>query len=195
MNFKKLPPEKRKQLILVVLVTLVLLGGLGWGVIRSQYLGLAQVAVKKVSVQNQLRQAQETIKRSAQVETDLQVARAAMTEAESDVATGDLYSWVINTFRRFKAPYKVQIPQFSPLGAPTETTLLPAFPYKQAVLVMSGTARFHDFGRYLADLENQFPHMRVINLSLDLNSSPAAGEEETLSFRMEIIMLVKPNAS
>ena len=76
-----------------------------------------------------------------------------------------------------------------------DVNLLPDFPYKQATFTVAGTARFHDFGRFLADFENEFPHVRVVNLSLDANT-PAGGEDaETLNFKMEIVTLIKPTQS
>ena len=122
-------------------------------------------------------------------------ARKELAGAESDVGSGDLYAWVVTTLRRFKAPYRVNIPQFNTLGAPTPVDLVPNVPYQQTSLALTGTARFHDLGRFLADLENQFPHVRVVNLNLELNSSPATGEEESLAFKMDLVTLVKPNAS
>ena len=44
-------------------------------------------------------------------------------------------------------------------------------------------------------LENQFPHARILNLDLDLNTGASTGEREKLSFKMEIVTLVKPNPS
>ena len=115
---------------------------------------------------------------------------------ESDLATGDLYAWVINTLRAFKLRYKVDVPQFSPIGPVVDMTLLPDFPYKQATLTIAGTAHFHAFGHFLADFENEFPHIRVVNLRLDANPSLAGGQEQELvSFTMEIVTLVKPTQS
>jgi Tfp pilus assembly protein PilO len=195
MNFKKLPKEKKKQLALVAVFTALALAGLSFGVVKRQFSSLDQMAAKTEAARKQLRKAQDTIKQGPQVEAELNGTRAALATAESDVASGDLYAWVVNTLRRFKAGYKVEIPQISPLGAPADVNLLPDFPYKQAGLVVSGTGRFHDIGRFVADLENQFPHARVLNLSLEPNPSAASGEEETLSFRMDLIMLVKVNPS
>jgi hypothetical protein len=56
-----------------------------------------------------------------------------------------------------------------------------------------GTGYFHDIGKFIADLENKFPHMRVVNLAIDPSNAQGAGLEK-LSFRMEIVALVKPNA-
>jgi hypothetical protein len=73
--------------------------------------------------------------------------------------------------------------------------LLPNFPYKQITLTVAGTAHFHDLGRFLADLENQFPHVRLLNLGLDANAPSATVEPETLSFKIDIVTLAKVNPS
>ncbi len=111
------------------------------------------------------------------------------------MASGDLYAWAITTLRTFKLGYKVEIPQFSTIDGPKDVNLLPAFPYKQISLTVGGTATFHEFGRFVADFENQFPHMRLLNLSLEPGGLQAGGESSTLSFKMEIAALVKPTAS
>lgn len=195
MNLKKLPKEKLNKLILVVVGTLLAVGALYYFVICYQNQKLVRLANMKLNVQASQRRVLETIRRAGAVEADLASGQKALAEAEADIASGDLYSWVINTLRPFKAAYKVNIPQFGSLGAVTEVNLLPNFPYKQAGLSLAGTAHFHDFGRFLADLENQFPHFRVVNLSLDLNPSPAADEQETVSFKLDLLTLVKTNPS
>ena len=45
-----------------------------------------------------------------------------------------------------------------------------------------------------SDFENQFPYIRVMNLSLEPASSLVSSEKERLAFRMEIAALVKPGA-
>ena len=111
------------------------------------------------------------------------------------MAAGDLYSWLINTLREFKAPYKVDIPQFSQIDGPEAMPMLAGFPYKQATLTISGTALFYDFGTFLADLENQFPYLRVVNLTLEPSPGQVGNDREKLTFRMEIATLIKPAAS
>jgi Tfp pilus assembly protein PilO len=196
MNLRKLPRDKRNKLIAVVAGTLVALAGLYFGLIKHQEQNIEHLKQNKVAVEAKHRQMLEAIKHANQIEADLVAAKKALADAEADIASGDLYSWVINTLREFKGKYnKVNVPQFNPIGATTDVTLLPNFPYKQAILSVAGTAHFHDFGRFLADLENQFPHIRVLNLSLELNQSPVAEEQETVSFRMDVVTLVKTNPS
>ncbi len=195
MNLRKLPDEKRNKLILVVAATLLVVAGLYFLLIKHQNENLVGLANRKVEAQASRRHVLETIRRAAEIETELARSRKALAEAEADIASGDLYSWVINTLREFKAAYRVNVPQFNPIGPTTDVNVLPQFPYKQATMSLAGTAHFHDFGRFLADLENQFPHIRVANLSLELNQSPAAEDQETVSFKLDLITLVKTNPS
>ena len=194
MNFRKLPREKRQQLIAVVLGTLVALIGLYLGLIQYQERNLQSLAKKRVASEKKCQQVLDVIKHASQIENDLANARKALAEGETDIASGDLYAWVVNWLRQFKAGYKVQIPQFSQLGSPLDVNLLPDFPYKQTTLTVAGTAHFHDLGRFLADLENQFPHVRLVNLSLDVNAASASVEPETLSFKVDIVTLAKPTS-
>jgi hypothetical protein len=193
MNFRKLPREKRNALILVVLVTIVIMGGLGFGLIQAQYASVKRAGEKKIVAQKKVAQMLDAIKHAYRLDTELEESRKTLASLEEDMASGDLYSWVINTLRRFKMGYKVDLPQFSPMGAPSDVNVLPNFPYKQASITVAGSAHYHDLGRFLADFENQFPHIRIVNLNLDVDVTPS--EPEMLSFRMDIITLVKPNAS
>lgn len=195
MNFRKLSQEKRNMLMLVVVGTLLVVGGLYFFLISEQNQNLSRLAQKKVEAQDNQRRVLGAIQRAKEIEASLTNAKQALAEAEADIASGDLYSWVINTLRQFKTAYKVNISQFSTLGPVTDVNILPSFPYKQTTLTLVGTAHFHDFGRFLADLENKFPHIRVANLSLEVNNSPAAEDQETVSFKLDIVALVKPNAS
>ena len=195
MNLNKLPKEKRNMLILVVVGTLLAVAGLYFLLIKHQNENLVRLAQKETEVRASQRRVLDAMRRSNEIEVELANAQKGLAEAEADIASGDLYLWLINTLRQFKATYKVNIPQFSSLGAVTDVNLLPGFPYKQTSLTLAGTAHYHDFGRFLSDLENQFPHIRVVNLSLDVNPNPVAGEQEMVSFKLDLLTLVKTNPS
>ena len=195
MNARKLSKEKLNQLILVGLATLIAVVGLYFGLIRHQNESLVRLADKKTAASKKLKVVLDAIHRADPIKADLDAARNTLAAAESDLASGDLYAWVVNWLRQFKAPYKVEIPQVSQLGSPMDVSLLPNFPYKQATLTVAGTAHFHDLGQFLADLENRFPHVRLLNLSLDANAPAMNVEPETLSFKMDIITLIKVNPS
>lgn len=195
MNFSKLTKEKRNNLILVIVITLAALGGIGFGLIKYQYQRLDQLAERKVNAQRKFAQMEDAVRNSARIETDLAQARQTLSQLETDIApSGDLYSWVISALRSFKAPYReVEIPQYSQIGPTTDMPMLPGFPYKQASMTVAGKAHFHDLGRFLADFENRFPHIRILNLGLDVDGNPH--DPELLAFRMDIVTLVNPNKS
>lgn len=191
MNFSKLSKEKKTQLVVVVLVAIGVLNGLGFGLIRYQYNNLNKLADQRATADQKLQQMRDTLKRSESLVASLTDAKASLSEMETDMASGDLYAWVVGTFRKFKTPYKVEIPQLGPLGPVTEASLLPGFPYKQATMTVAGRAHFHDLGRFLVDFENTFPHMRVMNLNLEIEPTPQ--DPELISFRMDVAILIKSN--
>ncbi len=191
LNSKNMTKNKRIQLIGLILATLLVLGGLGYGLIQRQYANLQVLARKKSEDDSKLRLMETTVRNADQIEADLAETSQTLAEKEATMASGDLYSWSINTMKRFKTGYKVEIPQFGPISPATEVSLLPSFPYKQATLNIGGKAYYHDLSSFIADFENQFPLMRVVNLALDLDPSQATGDREKLSFKMDIITLVK----
>jgi hypothetical protein len=190
-----LPKEKRNQLVLVAMLTVGLLAGLWFGLIRFQQQSLEHLAQSKISAQQKLEQVKQAIESADVIESQLTEAGHRLGKIESTMASGDLYAWTIDTLRRFKLGYKIEIPQFSQIDGPKEMNMLPGFPYKQANMTISGTAVYTDFGKFIADFENQFPYMRVLNLSLEPASAMSSSERERLAFRMEIAALVKSPAS
>ncbi len=194
MKFSNLSKEKRRQLILVTLGTLGLLAALGGGLLRSQYQGLDQTRAHQAALEGKLNQIRHTTIGASQLKADLAQAEAALAAAETDTASGDLYASVIATLRGVKANYRVNITQLGHISGETDVTLLPNFPYKQVTLTVAGTARFHELGKFLAHFENQFPHVRVLNLAIDPSPNPTAEQCEAISFHMDIVTLVRPNA-
>ncbi len=190
---KRLSKEKRNQLITVSFITLAVLGAAYFGLIRPQYASLSKIARDTRAAEKQLRDIKNTITSARTVTNDLSQTTLALAKIEADMASGDLYSWTYDTLRRFKQPYKVEIPD---VGHPTigEMDLLPAFPYKQIRIGINGTGYYHDLGRFVADFENNFPHARVVNLVVEPMAG-ADGGNEKLTFKMEIIALVKTNPS
>ena len=187
---KWLPKEKRNSFIVVVVITVAILALISFGLLASQKSALARTVASQKAAELQLQGIDKTIKNADLTTNELAAATVALAHAEEDVASGDLYSWAYNTLRLFKQQYKIEIPE---IGHPTEddVNLIPSFPYKQMSLVISGKGYYHDIGKFVADFENHFPHIRVTSLTID----QTAIDGEKLSFRMEITALIKPNAS
>jgi len=192
MNYKKLPKEKRNHLIVVALLTAAALGGLGFGLIRFQYADLRVIAAETADAGKKLTRMKATIQQAEEIENKLNEVSKSLTALEADMGAGDLYSWGLDVLRRFRAAYKVEVPAVNqPVVG--ETTLLPKFPYRQATFTLGGSGYYHDLGRFVADFENQFPHMRIVNLTLDPVSSLITAEKEKLEFKMDVVALLRPN--
>lgn len=191
----KLSKEKRQQLILTAMITAGAVVGLYLGVIRAQQQSLKTLGERTKHAAKNLQGMKEAIQNTEGVETQLAEADQRLGKMEEGMATGDLYSWAITTIRQFKLPYKVDVPQYSQIDGPKDVTLLPQFPYKQVTMTIGGTAHFYDFGKFVADFENQFPYMRLQNLTLEPVSGLVSTDREKLSFKMDIVMLVKPTTT
>jgi hypothetical protein len=189
MNLLPRNPQKRNQLFMALAVTVILIGGIAFGLIRPQYLKLADIRKKTLDTQSHLVNYKEVIAQSAGAAVQLADLTTNLSSQEKDMATGDIYSWTVEMVRHYKVSYKVDVPE---IGQPnvSEMDLLPAFPYKQLQFTLRGTGYYHDVGKFIADFENKHPHMRVVNLDLELMGT----DTEKLSFRMDIVALVNPTS-
>ena len=178
--------QKRNQLFMALGGTVVLVAGLFFGLIRPQYNKLSTIGKQTQDTQERYKSVENLIHQSNAAGAELAGATNDLASAESDMATGDIYAWTVDTMRHFKLGYKVDVPE---IGQPSmgDMEMVPNFPYKQLRFTIHGTGYYHDIGKFIADLENKFPHMRVLNLDM----SPVGNESERLSFTMDIVALVK----
>ena len=200
---KHLSKEKRDRIVLIVIGTIIVLVGGWYTVINQQKARLNElnktISDQQIKVDNGLR----LLNSRGTVDERVASAGSRLRELESHMAAGDMYSWIILKVNRFKANYKVEIPQFT-REVTGELELLPKFPYRAATFTVRGTAYFHDFGTFLADFENAFPYMHVRNLEMEPASTTAANAPKTgrtaeasdtneqIAFRMEIVALINP---
>jgi len=186
----KLPKEKRDRLILVGIGTLAVLTLIGFSLIRPQYSAISEVNKRTDDARTNLLNMEDDIKRADAISARVADLTYTLSHAEGDVVSGDPAAWIYDTIRNFKGKYKVDISVNGQLSM-GEVDLLPKFPYRQLKVTVSGTAYYHDLGKFIADFENTFPHARIANLTLE--PVGAAGEySEKLAFRMDIIALANP---
>jgi Tfp pilus assembly protein PilO len=194
-TMNKLSSEKQKQLALVALVTVVAIAGVGYGLIKPEYQRRDKLAQAKQAATQKVEQMKQSIENADQIDAQLCDTKKRLEKIEEGMASGDLYSWAINTIRQFKLSYRVDIPQFSQIDGPRDMSMLPGFPYKQATLTVGGTATYNDFGKFVSDFENKFPYARLVNLTLEPVAGVGSTDREKLAFKMQITALVKPGAS
>jgi len=191
MNIFPKDKEKRTQFIFVIFCTLVVLGLIGFALIRPQYQTLSKIANTASDERAKLQKIKDTIKKAGDTTTQLSNVVSNLSRAEEDMASGDFYAWTYDTIRKFKASYRVDIPT---VGQPSlgDVDVLQQFPYKQIKVTISGTAYYHELGRFISDFENTFPHIRVVNLTIEPVSTEPGNEK--LAFKMDIVALVRPNS-
>jgi len=196
---KNLPKEKRDRLVLIVVSTMMVLIGI-WQLLmvyQENELQRLDMAIQEAEVD--LNKGKRIIERNEEFQQSLKEKQEELRAKEVGMASGDMYSWIIMKINKFKADYDVDIPQFS-REVPTTVGIFPTFPYQAAQFNIRGKAYYHDFGRFIADFENEFPYLQVRNISLvPAGASAATGadepeDSEKLAFRMEIITLINPNA-
>jgi hypothetical protein len=187
----KLSKEKRNQLMMAAIGIVVVLVVLYMGLIRPQYDSLARTVNATNNKDADLQKQRKTMGLAVSNGAKLKEITDKLASAESDIASGDSYAWSYDLIRRFKANYKVEIPT---VAEPTvqDVDILPDFPYRQIRLTVNGTAFYHDLGKFIADFENTYPHIRVTNLFVEPGGS--ATEPEKLSFHFEIVALVKADS-
>jgi Tfp pilus assembly protein PilO len=189
---KRLPPDKRNKLIMVVVGTVALIGLVYFLLIGPQQEQNRRLTNETQSEQDRLALIKKTILQAnanAQKADDI---TQLLANTEKDEVDGDVIVWTYETIRQFKASHHVEI---NTIGQPvqSEEEMLPGFPYKQIKFLIVGTGFYHDIGKFIADLENQFPHIRVLNLSID-SVAVQDTTPEKLTFRMEVAALLKPNS-
>lgn len=198
---KNLPKEKRDHLLLISICTVAIAVGFYFGLVKTQQRSLTRIARQTVEQQDKVGGAVRLISSHEEIEQGLETSLEKLRTLEQNMASGDMYSWIITTVNRFRADRKVDIPQFS-REITTDVGVFPKFPYKAAVFHMRGTAHFHELGKFIADFENTFPHIRVQNIDLEPASQSAStsgatttpADSEKLAFKMEVVALINPNA-
>jgi len=197
---KHFSKDKRDRLIIVGVLTIIAAVGVYYLLVRSQQ-AKAEVLAKKITEQKaKVSGAERLVASKIELKNNLDLASRKLASIEEGMASGDMYAWVIQTVGRFGAERKVEIPQFS-REVTADVSMFPKFPYKAAIFNLRGTAYYHDLGHFLSDFENSFPYARVQNLEMEpagasagTTSGAAPADSEKLSFRLEIVTLINPNA-
>lgn len=187
MNLLPKTREKRTQLYFTLAAVVLAVVGLGFFVIRPQYQKLAIIRNETAETEGKWQDEKKVIKESASSTSDLAKLDQELLTNEQDMASGDIYAWTLDTIRHFKEGHKVDVPE---IGQPTvgQMDLLPNFPYQQLRFTIHGAGYYHDIGRFIADFENRYPHMRVVDLVMD---PIGGGDSEKLAFSMDIVALIK----
>lgn len=185
-----LSPEQKNSLVKLSALTVGVLIAVWLLLINPTRAGVEQ----KIKMQNALSEKiilKNKIVRTAEAgSTNYQESSARLAAIEDQMVSGDPYLWIIKTLGEFEVPDKVEFSKYDP-PKPVDPLLPNKVAYKSVSFTVAGTANYHEFGKFLASLENGYPHISVHRLDIE----PVAGLEgpdEKLSFQLELYVLVKP---
>jgi Tfp pilus assembly protein PilO len=193
----KMPKDKRDKIILVSMGTVVVVVAIVFALIKPQKDKLDVERKKQIAAEESVTRGNATVKAAQTVEAAFAEVNGKLKSCEANMAPPtDMLSWLTQLLNNFRLGHNVDIPQFS-RETPTEVGTFAKFPYRAAVFTVRGSAHYHDFGKFLADFENTFPYIRVQNIELEpltSDSNASAATREKLSFKMELLTLVRPIA-
>jgi len=190
----KLTQEKKKQIATVAVAGALALVGIWFFGIRTLQEKQAQLLAKITETQNKEHEARKLVQQAPQRQAELDESLRRLEELETRMVSGDTNNWIRTVMNQFRAAGNhtaVEISTFSN-AEEFQIGMLPDFPYKSALYRLNGQAFYHDIGRFIADFENAFPHIRVQNIDLQPIDASQSAVPERLSFTMEIVALIKP---
>jgi hypothetical protein len=187
--------QRKEKLTLAVMMSLAGIAGIWFGLLEPQQAAILNKAKLLTETQGKLSAVQRELRLTESFKAHLESARHQIESMEAKMPTGDVYRWAIRSMTSLQTN-NVEIANLEPPRI-ADSSILPKIPYKTALLSVNGTAHYHDFGRFLASLENSFPHMRVQRLELEpmqFGEATAAGQEQ-LNFKLEMLALVKASTA
>jgi hypothetical protein len=212
----KLSKDKKEKLIMVCLATGGLLALLNFFLIGMQQDALADVDRKISDRKDKVEKANQMVNMAARIQQNLEQNKQVLASKEEKMAPADQYRWIVETVPPFMAHREVNFEECTPKPVIQAPGLLPKFnDYKSAIFTIKASARFQDFGKFLADFENEFPYISVHSLRMrpegsrnvrtaaptvfdnvlrgnQASRAALAEPSEKLLFEMKLVTLIKP---
>lgn len=190
---KRSSTATRQRLVLVMLTFAIGCVVVWFFLLEGPRKSLKQQRLARSTAQTALDKSRKQINDAARTKADFEANQRRLEAIEEKIPVGDPYRWLVKAFGEFSAASRVSIGN---IEAPhvSEFGIYPQVPYKAATFTLSGTGFYHEFGTFLADLENEFPHMRVRRLELSpaYPGESASPEGEKLNFHVELMVMYKP---
>ncbi len=165
----KLSKDKRDKVILTCLLFLGIAGGLYTFVLGSQSDQLSILSKQIVVAHDKLAKAERLLKSAPIFDASLKNNQKVIDERQVNMApAGQYYYWFLKLMDQFRDEEKLPASFITDITQPEfiEAGLVPAFPYKAASFGLRLNGQYQDIGRFIADLENNFPYFRVQNIRL-----------------------------
>lgn len=191
-----LPKAKRDQLILVAIATLAVMGALYFFVVDTQRTELKRTQLRTESVRGKLTLADKLSRTEADIQARLQKVSKDLGAREVGLAPDhDTYAWLLQNLAQFLSVHRGAGVTPAGISQPEvgESKLIPKFAYKTATFHVKANGYFHDVGRFISDMETEFPYVCVQNIEMSRGTGAPSADAEKLAVSFDMVMLVKPS--
>jgi hypothetical protein len=187
----KISKEKQNVMVGIGMGTVMVIIAIYFVVIRAQGESLATASKAIADKEVEVNKAKAAIATAKVLLDDLMVITNRLSKDEIMMApANDKLAWFVGTLSTFTAKYQNQVniphksqPQVTPV------MMYSSFPYASATFPIRGDAFFHQIGRFVSDLENQYPFFRIQRLQLSPAGADISDVPERLGFEIEITTL------
>lgn len=205
--------DKQTQILAVAAGTLVVAGLLWFFFVSASSERLSRAEESFLDIDDRIRKAELRIRRGRIVEQEFAALKERIAQAERHMIPVEQLNgnkWMLDLISQFiqSRKHTVQPTRLSndPLIG-KQFVFIPKFDYSGAAYDLELQAYFHDFGRFLADFENEFPYIRIQELEMAPLATPSAStkptgdlpeelansvEREQLRVSMRLIVLFRP---
>ncbi|HEX4122198.1 MAG TPA: hypothetical protein VH619_16395 [Verrucomicrobiae bacterium] len=187
----KLTKQQQERLGAVAGGAVLVMGMLWYFGVNAKQDELRRTRENTRAVLKTLKDAEVEMTRGSEIAAQLQASSDVLAKREAILAPDrDAYAWIIGEINPFiQARKGVNIFSYSQPEVGDEG-ILPGFPYKWATFHLKGTGYYYEFGRFFADLENQFPYFRVQNVEITANAGPNVEIPEKLAYNFDLVVPV-----
>jgi hypothetical protein len=203
-SMSRLLKNKRDRLLMVAIGTAGLLIAMYFFVVSAQKETLRDYSVKLSAAEDKLNKANVWLRMAANIEAQLEAQRSELDARHAGLAPADRFKWFYDTMESFLAGHKVHLVDISREPEIGPAFLLPNYPYQAATFGVKCRALYHDFGVFLADLENRYPYMRVQNIEVEpenvrgITRDSRGGAQSTpqaLNITLRVVTLIRPKGT
>jgi hypothetical protein len=166
---KKLSKDKRDKFILTCLLFFAASGVLYTFVLGAQKDQLFALDKQILIARDKLGKGERLVKSAPAIETTLKGSQKVLDSRQESMAPpGQYYYWFLKLMDQFREEEKLNPAFIIDITQPEfiEAGLVPNFPYKAASFGLRLNGQYQEIGRFVADLENNFPYFRVQNVRI-----------------------------
>jgi Tfp pilus assembly protein PilO len=194
----KLPKDKRDKLILICIGVVGAIAALYFFVLSDMKDEQATLNTKIFSIKDKIDKSDRLLKRTAELQARMEALKKSLDVRQAQMPRpGEDHVWFLKIMEDRRTKYNLDISEIRNPEA-WEPGELPKFPFKAVSFNVTLIGGYTDFGKFLADFENEFPYMRVQLMSIvpDVAQAPpgqaAAGDDAgKLRFNFRVVSLIK----